>query len=76
MCDELVGQHRADAAVRGWADGVHALYQRATADAATPDADPLLRRRQRQAYEAELEDAVRAVRGRWRQHRSGGSANG
>jgi hypothetical protein len=40
--------------VRGWADSVHALYRRATADAADPGRDPLLRRRQRQGYEAEL----------------------
>ena len=38
--DELVAQHAADAAVRGWADGVHALYQRATADVAIPSSTP------------------------------------
>lgn len=49
--DELVGQHPVEAAVRGWADAIHALYQRATA---FTDPDPAVRRRQRQAYEAEL----------------------
>ena len=52
--DDLVGQHPADATVRGWADSVHALYRRARTDAAVPDRDPVVRRRQRQAYEAEL----------------------
>jgi hypothetical protein len=52
--DELVGQHADDAAVRGWADGVHALYQRASADAADPTRDLGGRRGQRQTYEAEL----------------------
>jgi transposase len=52
--DELTDQHQSDVAVRGWADGVHALYQRATVDAAAPDRDPRLRRRQRRGYEAEL----------------------
>jgi transposase len=52
--DDLAAQHRADAVVRGWADAVHALYRRATADAAEPGRDPRLRRQQRQAYEAEL----------------------
>ncbi len=47
---ELVGQHPEDAAVRGWADGVGAVYQRATAAAAAPD--PPTRRQQRQACEA------------------------
>jgi transposase len=50
--DELVRQHPADGTVRGWADGVHALYQRATAG--PPNPDPAVRRRARQAYEAEL----------------------
>jgi len=50
--DELVTQHRQDARVRGWADGVHALYQRATAAAADPD--PVARRAARQACEAAL----------------------
>jgi transposase len=49
--DDLVAQHRDDAALRGWADGVHALYERATAFTAP---DPAMRRRQRLAYEAEL----------------------
>ena len=40
--------------MRGWADSVHALYRRASTDAAVPDRDPVVRRRQRQAYEAEL----------------------
>jgi hypothetical protein len=52
--DELAEQHRSDAAVRGWAAAVHGLYRRATADAADPTRDPGARRRQRQAYEAEL----------------------
>ena len=52
--DDLAGQHRADAVVRGWADAVHALYRRATADAAGPERNPPLRRQQRQGYEAEL----------------------
>ena len=50
--DELVDQHRSDAAVRGWADGIHALYQRATASATDPD--PTTRRQARQACEAAL----------------------
>jgi hypothetical protein len=50
--DELVAQHRQDATVVGWADGVHALYQHATAGPS--DADPAARRRQRQGYEATL----------------------
>jgi transposase len=50
--DELVGQHPGDGTVRGWGDGVHALYQRATAG--PPDPDPRIRRQQRQGYEAEL----------------------
>jgi hypothetical protein len=52
--DELAGQHAGDATVRGWADAVHGLYQRATAAAADPACDPRQRRQQRQAYEAEL----------------------
>jgi transposase len=49
--DEVIGQHPADATVRGWADAVHALYARATAFA---DPDPAVRRQQRLAYEAAL----------------------
>jgi len=52
--DELVSQQRHDATVGGWADAVHALYQRATASASAADPDAAARRRQRQAYEAEL----------------------
>jgi hypothetical protein len=52
--DELAEQHRDDAAVPGWAAAIHALYRRATADAAVPDRDPVARRCQRRAYEAEL----------------------
>lgn len=52
--DELVGQHLDDAALRGWADAIHALYQRAKTDAADPDRDPVVRRQQRHGYEAEL----------------------
>lgn len=51
---DLVAHHGQDAAVVGWADGVHALYQRATADAATPGFAPSIRRMLRQEYEAEL----------------------
>jgi hypothetical protein len=49
--DELVAQHPADASVRGWADGVHALYQRAQTD---PVAAPGARRQARHRYEAQL----------------------
>jgi hypothetical protein len=49
--DELVGQHREDATVRGWAYSVHALYQRATTFA-HPDA--ARRRQERQTLEAAL----------------------
>lgn len=52
--DELVSQQRRDASVVGWADAVHALYQRATASASAVAADTAARR-QRQAYEAEVE---------------------
>lgn len=52
--DELVGQHPADASVRGWADAVHTLYQRAKTDATNPDRDRPRRQRQRHGYEAEL----------------------
>ena len=52
--DELAAQHPADAAVRGWAAAIHALYRRAKADAADPARDPRARRGQRQGYEAEL----------------------
>jgi hypothetical protein len=51
--DELVGQHRDDATVRGWADSVHALYQQARA-LASADAAPAARRQQRQQCEAAL----------------------
>jgi transposase len=49
--DELVAQHREHAALRGWTEAVHALYQRATA---CTDPESRVRRRQRLAYEAEL----------------------
>ena len=52
--DELTEQHRDDAAVQGWGDAVHALYQRATSSAAASDPNPRARRQQRQAYETEL----------------------
>lgn len=52
--DDLADQHRPDAAVCGWAAAVHALYRRATADAADPARAPTLCRQQRHAYEAEL----------------------
>lgn len=48
---ELAGQHQDDAAVRGWAASVQALYQRAVAFS---DPDQTHRHRQRHAYEAEL----------------------
>jgi transposase len=50
--DELTEQHRDDATVRGWGDAVHALYRRATAEAA--DGSPAHARQRRQGYEAEL----------------------
>jgi hypothetical protein len=50
--DDLVAHHPEDGAVRGWADGVHALYRRATA--APPDPDPAVRRHARQGYETAL----------------------
>jgi hypothetical protein len=49
--DEAVTQHRDLAPLRGWADAVHALYQRATTFA---HPDPARRRQQRERYEAEL----------------------
>jgi hypothetical protein len=52
--DELVGQHRDDAGVRGWADAIHALYQRALAAAADPTRPPPARGAARQACEAAL----------------------
>jgi transposase len=51
--DDLVAQHRQEARVVGWADGVHRLYQQARTLAAA-DADPAARRQQRQACEAAL----------------------
>lgn len=49
--DALVAQHPDDATVRGWADGVHGVYQRACAGGApTPPA----RQQVRQACEADL----------------------
>lgn len=50
--EDLGAQHREDASVVGWADGVHTLYHRATT--APPEADPAARRRARQGYEAAL----------------------
>lgn len=50
--DELVAQHRDHAGVRGWADAIHALYQRAIAVAASPE--QAVRRQGRQQCEAEL----------------------
>jgi hypothetical protein len=49
--DDLVTEHRGDAGVVGWADGVLALYQRAVAHTAT---DPATRQQARQGYVAEL----------------------
>ena len=49
--DDLVEQHREHAGVRGWADAIHALYQRAVADAAT---DAATWPQTRQRHEAEL----------------------
>ncbi len=51
--DDLVSQHRQDATGVGWADSVHALYQRATAWATDPD--PVARRWARQRGESRLE---------------------
>jgi len=50
--DDLVSQHHDNASVVGWADGVHALYQRAKAT--RPVADPTARRRARQTCETVL----------------------
>lgn len=49
--DEVVRQHRRDATVRGWADAVYRLYERA---GAVSDRDPDLRQRARRRCEAEL----------------------
>jgi transposase len=49
--DEVATRHRDDPTVRGWAAGVHGLYQRAKAD---PGGTPTQRRQRRQAYEADL----------------------
>jgi hypothetical protein len=53
--DDLAAQHRDDAALQGWADTVHVLFQRAKTDAAMPDRDPVLRRHQRHGFEAEIQ---------------------
>lgn len=50
--DDLVGEHRGDAGVVGWADAVHTLYQRAWTHAADPD--PVARHQHRTACEASL----------------------
>jgi hypothetical protein len=50
--DEVLAAHPGDPGVAGWADGVHALYQRATAEPLT--AAPAARRHARQGYEAAL----------------------
>jgi transposase len=52
--DALVDQQRQDALLRGWADGVHAVYQRARALAGAGHGPPA-RRQARQACEAALE---------------------
>lgn len=44
--DEVVQRHRRDAAVRGWADGIHRLFQRAQEAAALPDSGARSRARQ------------------------------
>jgi hypothetical protein len=49
--DELVGEHGDAAGVVGWADGMHAIYQRAISHVAP---DPAARRQVRQAYETAL----------------------
>ena len=49
--DELVDQHPADAAVRGWADGVHAPLPAGPALRSRPI--PAARRQQRQGCEAD-----------------------
>ena len=51
--DELVSQHRQDAVVRGWGDGVHRLFAQAQAQAAA-DLAPAARVAARQACEAAL----------------------
>jgi hypothetical protein len=48
---DLAAARPQDAGVRGWADAVHKLYERACAFA---DPDPRARRRGQRAYEAEL----------------------
>ena len=48
---EVAESHRDDVLVHGWADAVHALYQRACA---CPAREATARRQARQAYEAEL----------------------
>jgi hypothetical protein len=58
---DLVGEHHGDAGVVGWADGVHALYHRATT--APPAADPAARRRARQEDEAALGALCASYRG-------------
>lgn len=50
--EELVAQHRQDAAVAGWADGVQAIYHHATA--APPAVDAASRRRARMEHETAL----------------------
>jgi transposase len=50
--DEVAQRHRRDAAVRGWADGIHRLFARAQEAAAL--ADPTARQRARQELERAL----------------------
>ncbi len=63
--DELVAQHAEDASVRGWADGLHALYRRATA---APAVDPPGRRDQRLSCEAVAAAPQRVVCARITKH--------
>jgi hypothetical protein len=72
--DELVAQLPTGAAVPGWADGVHAIYQRATADGATPGSAPSIRRQQLQRYEAAPQRGVPRLWG-WLRPRNGSCAN-
>jgi transposase len=59
--DEVAAAHQDDARVRGWADGVQALYQRAVAAAADPN--PVARRQARQECEAALAALCAPYRG-------------
>jgi transposase len=49
--DDLLAEHHDDAVVRGWADGMHAIYRRAVSDVAS---DSAARRLARRDYETAL----------------------